>query len=516
MHSIAGGLEKEFTTEMDEARSKRGSSFFHLRASVVSFTPKFSMNIKSKISRKQAEICLALVQEIDQAVVKNHQPADQVLARFYRQHREYGARDRRFLSDAVFSWFRWRGWLKNPEKENIAAAILLDTDEIPPQLEYFGLNLPKVDLKPAGRLTLEEKAEYLCHELNFLFLKILKFPSIELVPDWLSERLYFPPGIDPEQHFNQCIKSFQNRPPTWLRLPCFQYEKELHLLGQAGIELENHSFIKQAAFIKNRKNFDSGKFPEIEIQDLASQCVGICCNPKPGEKWWDVCAGSGGKSLHLADLMRDNGFILATDVRPAILKQLSERLKKKRCRSIKISTWNGKSDPASDKNFDGVLVDAPCSGLGTWARNPDARWRISSRQIGEYSEIQKNLLQIAATKVRPGGQLVYSTCTLTRTENIEVITAFLEQHPEFHLEKLINPLNREAPCGNLLRRSSSGYGGQDFAEPSEAKRVIPPHPNSVSGQDFPAKEGEPAEGIIWIWPWAGNCNGMFIAVMKKA
>ena len=423
------------------------------------------MNITSKIAGRQAEICLALVREIDQAVVKSRQPADQVLAGFYRRHRECGARDRRFFSNAVFSWFRWRGWLKTPANANVAAAILLDAAEIVPQIEYMIENsgLSRAGLKPLGALNLEDKAIGLQNLLKG------DLPRIEqLAPDWVSDFLFIPDDCNPEIHLRQCLESFQARPPTWLRLQRAQCEKALHLLKQAGVEIETHSLIKQAAFIKGQKNFDSALFPQIEIQDLASQCVGICCNPKPDEKWWDVCAGAGGKSLHLADLMQDNGLILATDVRPAILNQFSRRLQRNKYRSIKISLWDGAADPAPEVYFDGVLVDAPCSGLGTWARNPDARWRTSAIQIPDYANIQKNLLQLAVKKIRPGGRLVYATCTLTKAESTDVISHFLAAHSEFQLEQIINPLDN---------RSSAG--------------------------------------IIRVWPWEWNCNGMFIAVMKN-
>jgi len=492
--------------------------------------------INPKIAARQAKICIALVRELDRAVTESNQPADQYLANFYRRHREYGSRDRRFLSDAAFSWFRWRGWLKTPENENIAAAILLDAGEVPPQLEYFGLepglrqmpraerpahrdtveggcraqrDIPRTskfpdfqssnaDLKPAGRLTLEEKA---AHARNLLKIHSPRqnsyIPSktaaglaeadlpaeadsaqagpgsptpatIALVPGWLPDFIFIPEKTDRELHLRQCIQAFQSRPPAWLRLPSGEGEHFLSLLHKAGIEVEAHPLLKQAVFVKGRGGFDSARFPRIQLQDLASQCVGICCAPGPGENWWDVCAGAGGKSLHLADLMRDKGSIAATDIRPEILDQLSTRLRQNNYRSIRPFHWDGEGDPWPEKQFDGVLVDAPCSGLGTWHRNPDARWRTYPEQIPDYARTQANLLRLAAGKVKPNGRLVYSTCTLTKAENADVIQVFLETHRDFHLEKLINPLNRE-----------------------------------------------PASGLIWVWPWEWNSNGMFIAVMKK-
>lgn len=439
------------------------------------------MNITSRVARRQAEICLALVKETDRVVVDGRRSADQVLAGFYRQHREYGARDRRFFSNAVFSWFRWRGWLKTSTNENIAAAILLDATDIPPPIEYMIQQsaLTQADLKPLGPLNLEDKASRLQSLLKTGPLRIE-----QLAPDWVSDVLFIPPECTREAHLCQCMESFQTRPPTWLRLRSDQKNEMIHSLTQMGIETGTHPFIEQTVFIKGPKNCDLSQLPGAEAQDLASQCVGICCSPKPGEQWWDVCAGAGGKSLHLADLMKDKGLILATDIRPPILDQLSKRLKRNKYRSIRTSTWNGIADlpamhperlclgmqagPAPDKYFDGVLIDAPCSGMGTWHRNPDARWRIFTEQIRDYANVQTNLLQIAATKVKPGGRLVYSTCTLTALENTDVIRRFLERQKEFHPENILNPLNRK-----------------------------------------------PSNGLIWIWPWELNCNGMFIAVMKK-
>lgn len=484
-----------------------------------SYKPNLEPIIMNKIAKRQAEICLALVQELDRAVIEGKQPADQYLALFYRRHREYGARDRRFLSNAVFSWFRWRGWLKTPTAENIARAILLDAAEIPAQLEYLLENsgLTRAEIKPLGARPVEQKAEYLrgllnagarridesvpeepansfaCRtdpsahfikcaanfgvslsaegarpELGQGFAFDVKFLCAELVPNWFSDAIFIPADIEHDLHLKQCARAFQSRPPTWLRLPADRIGQALAALRKAGLEIESHPLIKTAVFVKGDKSFDAGKFPEIEVQDLASQGVGLCCAPQPGQAWWDMCAGAGGKSLHLADLMQDRGIILATDIRPATLSQLAKRLQKSGQHSVRPLLWDGSADPAPTIKFDGILIDAPCSGLGTWARNPDARWRTAPGQIRESADIQKKLLRRAAEKLKPGGRLVYSTCTLTRAENTDVIAAFLEQYRECRLEKLINPLN-----------------------------------------------GEPASGIIWIWPWEENCNGMFLAVMKK-
>lgn len=422
-------------------------------------------NISSNAAKRQAEICLALVKKIDRSVVESRRSADQEIAAFYRQHREYGARDRRFFSNAVFSWFRWRGWLKTTDNEKIVAAVLLDAAEISPPLKNMIENstLSSQKPEPLGSLNLNDKAAALRNLLQCERLEIE-----QLVPDWFPSFLHNPGAGEDEAHLEQCIRACQTRPPTWLRLPLDREDGALDLLAKTGYEIERHPLLKQAVFVKGQKKFDAAKFPAIEVQDLASQCVGLCCHPEPGEQWWDLCAGSGGKSLHLADLTKDKGVIMATDIRPQILNQFMKRLKKNNYRSIKTSLWDGVNDPAPDKCFDGILVDVPCSGSGTWARNPDARWRIFPEQIRNYALIQANLLEIAAKKIKPGGRLVYSTCSLTTLENADVIKTFLEQHHDFRLEPLFNPLT-------LVQ----------------------------------------SDGLIWIWPWEWNSNGMFIAVLRK-
>lgn len=416
--------------------------------------------IPGKALMRQAVVCVELARAVDHAVIAEKQPADAVLARFYRAHREYGARDRRFLSNAIFSWFRWRGWLTTPDKERVAAAILLDGIEESPQARYM---LGGSALEPLGRLAMEDKAVRLQE-----FLKCGSLPPELLTPAWLAGFLHVVPGSAPEQHFRRCIESFQARPPAWLRLSAASSEMALAGLKNTGIEIKCHPRLPQAVRLKGWKSLDGALGPGVEVQDISAQCVGLCCAPRPGEQWWDMCAGAGGKSLHLADLMGDRGGILATDIRPGILEQLSKRMHRNLVRSIRTKLWDDASDPMPGREFDGILVDAPCSGIGTWARNPDARWRISPEQIQEYTLTQRRLLAIAAPKLRPGGKLVYATCTLTDMENAEIIHAFLERHPAFRPAKFANPLT-----------------------------------------------GTPADGSLWLWPWETNGNGMFIALMQK-
>jgi 16S rRNA (cytosine967-C5)-methyltransferase len=174
--------------------------------------------------------------------------------------------------------------------------------------------------------------------------------------------------------------------------------------------------------------------------------------------------------LHLADLMQDSGTILATDIRSSTLDENRRRTQQAGVKSIRHQAWDGKQDPAPTQLFDGVLLDVPCSGIGTWARNPDARWRLSPERITELTELQFRLLEMAAPKVRPGGTLIYATCTLTDAENEKQIDRFLATHPDFATDSMSHPLSGH-PCST---------------------------------------------GRLWIYPWDGPaCNGMFMARLSK-
>ena len=165
-----------------------------------------------------------------------------------------------------------------------------------PNLMFANTDSALAGIEPLGPLNFEDKASRLQSLLKTSPLRIE-----QLAPDWFSDFLFIPTNCKPEAHLCQCIKSFQTRPPTWLRLRSDQQNEMIHSLTQMGIETGTHPFIKQAVFIKGPKNCDLSQLPGAEAQDLASQCVGICCSPNPGEQWWDACAGAGGKSLHLAD-----------------------------------------------------------------------------------------------------------------------------------------------------------------------------------------------------------------------
>ena len=210
--------------------------------------------------------------------------------------------------------------------------------------------------------------------------------------------------------------------------------------------------------------FQRGQF---EIQDLASQFVGHACNPQPAETWWDACAGEGGKTLHLADLMQNKGLIWASDRSIRRLRVLKQRAARAAVFNYRAVPWNGGPQPPTRTRFDGILVDAPCSGVGTWQRNPHARWTASRAEVHELAAVQRQLLEHVVGALKPGGRLIYAVCTLTRAETSEVAATFSRNHPE------LEPAAAFPTAGILVQRGDVPPAGTAPARPCQRSALRP-------------------------------------------
>lgn len=196
------------------------------------------------------------------------------------------------------------------------------------------------------------------------------------------------------------------------------------------------------------------------VQDSSAQMVSELLDPQPGETIIDACAAPGGKTTHLAELMQDRGTIWAIDRYASRLKKLQQNAARLRLHSIQICTGDSRDQPQFADQADRVLLDAPCSGLGTLHRHADARWRQTPDTVKELSQLQTELLQAAATWTKPGGLLVYATCTLHPAENEAIVEAFLQRNSHWAIE----PPAADSP-------------GAAFALPQGWLKVLPHHHN---------------------------------------
>ncbi len=295
-------------------------------------------------------------------------------------------------------------------------------------------------------------------------------------PDWLIQ--LFREQWD-EQNTAELCQYFNQPPPIDLRINPLKTDLETveQALVQVGVETQRLAGLPQVLrltkgerTIQNLPGFRDGWWT---VQDASAQLVSHILNPQPQDLIIDGCAAPGGKTTHLAELMGDRGTIYACDLTASRLKKLEKSQQRLQLRSI--YPWIGDSRKfqlPEGQLADKVLVDAPCSGLGTLHRNPDIRWRQTPDKIQTLTLLQAEILEQAATWVKPQGDLVYATCTLNPQENQAIIQQFLQTHPQWHLSPL--------PVLSLAKKIAS------------------------------------EEGWLQILPQVQYMDGFFIAKLKKA
>lgn len=405
-----------------------------------------------------SETVLAIAAKVEPLVLTQGKRADRILASELRLRRDLAAPDHRLISQAIFALFRWRGWiepLRLPRAESrLLTAWLLDSPMIHPVCRLWARAAGR---DPARLVPLGDAPNWTARAeglKRWLEGRPVTADPWRLFPPWLRENLPLPPGGgSPKTRYLELLQALQSRPSLWVRVQGADDQAIWSELASGGLKPWVHRRITSAA--KLDPGADVHHLPafqrgELEIQDLASQAVGLACDPDPGDRWWDACAGAGGKALHLASLMRGKGVVVATDIHAARLKEAVRRARKSPFRNVTTKEWDGRHVAGKPRSFDGVLVDAPCSAVGTWRRNPDARWSTEREAVARLAELQGHLLKVASAGVRPGGTLVYSVCTLTPAETTGVVGAFLNEHPDFRLDPFPHPLTGEPTPGSVL------------------------------------------------------------------
>ncbi len=405
-----------------------------------------------------AEVAGVIAPVVEQAVLVDRKRADRVLATELKRRRDLSASDHRFLSQAIFALFRWRGWIEPLKlervEERLLLSTLLDLPTIPPACRIWAR---MVGRDPSRLMALGDAPGWTARAEGFKRMlggRPVTADPWRLFPSWLREHLPLPPGVGSAKlKYLEVLQVLQTRPPLWVRAQSSDVAKTWEELRGLGLSPRVHPLATQAAQLD--PDVDVYHLPpfvrgELEIQDLASQAVAMVCDPDPGERWWDVCAGAGGKALHLASLMNGKGVVVATETHPGRLKEAVRRARRSPFRNLTTRTWDGRHVAGKAGSYHGVLVDAPCSGIGTWRRNPDARWLIDAEAISRLATLQGRILNTAAGGVRTGGTLVYSVCTVTPSETTHVIRSFLEAHDGFRLDPFPHPLTGDETDGTLL------------------------------------------------------------------
>lgn len=352
--------------------------------------------------------------------------ADSVVSHYFRQHRELGHKDRGFVAETVYAVLR--------RKRSLSARCLDDviSRRLVLSALAFGQGLNRRELEP---VLSETEGKWLAQA------KAVRFDDLPIavrldLPDWLHEALARQFAAD---ELEKLAASLNQPAPLDLRVNALKAERDavLEKLRADGIEAEPCRLSPLGIRLAGKPSLSRHPLfldGSVEVQDEGSQLLGFLLQPKRGEMVADFCAGAGGKTLLLGAMMRSQGRLYAFDVAEKRLAKLKPRLARSGLSNVHPVRIESEHDTKIKRlagKLDRVLVDAPCSGLGTLRRNPDLKWRQTPESVAELTAKQASILRAAAGLVKKGGRLVYATCSLLDCENDEVVAGFLAEHPEF-------------------------------------------------------------------------------------
>jgi 16S rRNA (cytosine967-C5)-methyltransferase len=340
------------------------------------------------------------------------EPADVAISRYFRAYPKLGLNDRAFIAEAVFAILRRKLSLEHAAGQSTPRKLVLAY-----LVRMQGMNQRELQPATTDNQPLAVQAD---------------------LPEWLTEKLQ---GNMSDVDLLALARGMQQGAPLDLRVNTLRANREevLSAFERSGIAATPTPYsplgirIKEKPALNRHPLFLEGR---IEVQDEASQLACLLVAPRRGEMVVDFCAGAGGKTLGLGALMASQGRLYAFDVSEKRLNNLKPRLKRSGLSNLHPQLISNENDAKIKRlhgKIDRVLVDAPCTGLGTLRRNPDLKWRQSLSAVGELAQKQSSILAAAAKLVKSGGRLVYATCSILPEENEQVVEAFLAAHPQFQL-----------------------------------------------------------------------------------
>ena len=395
-------------------------------------------------------------------------PADAKLGEFFRNHRELGTKDRAFVAESVYGVLRRLRYLST-----VTANDDNDPDDARKLILAWLLRIEGKSIRELEPILNEQQKEWAV---------AIKSKSTDDLPlavqadvrDWLWDKLVSQYGE--EQALTICRSMF-DQASLDLRVNTIKATREEVLAKMQAENTVKDNIIAETPYspvgirmgaklnISRHVLFEAGK---IEVQDEGSQLLSYLVAPKRGQMVADLCAGAGGKTLAIGALMRNTGRLYAFDVSEKRLNNLGKRLKRSGLSNLHAQVINNENDLKLKRlngKFDRVLVDAPCSGLGTLRRNPDLKWRQTAQDVLELTHKQKAILTRAAKLTKAGGRLIYATCSLLQDENEAIAKAFLEDHEDFKLipaKEILASQNITLDTGDYLKLLPHLHGTDGF------------------------------------------------------
>lgn len=363
----------------------------------------------------------AVVQSLDQIFTGNRY-ADKVIEKVLKSNPRWGARDRRFIAETTYDIVRWYRLLRNATESKgddfwrlLGGWALVNGFDLPAWDEFKNLKREKVD----SRMREHESSRRVR----------------ESIPDWLDDLGEQELG----KSWDKELKSLNEEAQVVLRVNTLKITKQelQRALDEEEVRTIPLVGFPDALALEERQNvfgtqcFKDGLF---EVQDAASQYIAPFLQVEPGMRVIDACAGAGGKTLHLAALMKNKGRIIAMDVEQHKLDELQKRARRAGAGNIEPKLIeSSKTVKRLESTADRLLLDVPCSGLGVLRRNPDAKWKLSTDFIEKVKTLQQHILNDYCTMIKPGGMLVYSTCSILSSENEKQVETFLKGNTAFEL-----------------------------------------------------------------------------------
>jgi 16S rRNA (cytosine967-C5)-methyltransferase len=337
------------------------------------------------------------------------------LKQFCRLHKEMGSRDRKFLQQLVFQYFRLNNTINSKSIEEKIAVSHVIFNEKPD--DFYNYWFEKFALPN----------ELKTSEISF---RIKIATSLNIVNNVQSQ---FPvsESISSEINIEKFLNSILSQPYTWIRCKRKQFDTVKAEFQDLGIEYFTTEKTENALGFKRHINFSQMKTYQkgfFEVQDLSSQLTGTLFQPKQQQNWWDCCAASGGKSLLLKDI-EPTLKLWATDSRATIIENLKLRLRKANTNHFETSIIDLEhQQPNFNEKFDGIVLDAPCTGSGTWGRNPERMTSFQNNEIETYTEKQFKIANRVAPFLKADGRFIYNTCSVYKQENEENVKRIAESN----------------------------------------------------------------------------------------
>ncbi|HEV7617347.1 MAG TPA: RsmB/NOP family class I SAM-dependent RNA methyltransferase [Burkholderiaceae bacterium] len=372
-------------------------------------------------------VVITYTEEVLREILRFTGPADGTLSRYFRDHPKLGSRERGVIAEGVYGLLRNKSVYTNFAESGNGPTMR--------RMTLLGL-ADAVGVDALGGLS-EEETQWLTRVMQ-IDRSLLPAALRANLPQWLFDKLVMRDG---EAATLQLAEALNRQAPLDLRVNAIKATREevIASLATAPILCEPTPFAPMGVRVVKKpalQNLPLFKNGSIEVQDEGSQLLSQIVGARRGEMVVDFCAGAGGKTLALGAAMRNTGRLYAFDVSEKRLAKLKPRLARSglsNVHPVQIAHENDAKIKRLAGKIDRVLVDAPCSGLGTLRRNPDVKWRQTPQSLAELNVKQNAILSAAARLVKPGGRLVYATCSILDEENEAIVTQFMASHDDFFL-----------------------------------------------------------------------------------